>query len=302
MWRFAHLTDTHLASMVDGEWNNRFLCTMMPEMINCLRRDLERLSPDFLLVTGDIAGQHTRDAVFAARDLLDSLGVPYYPAGGNHDFVLRDSRRWFLEAYTARLPEEDTVYSFTHKGLHFCVLDPWWKWRDSSLCPFSDGSIANILDVSVRGARWALPPHQFGWLEDDLSENAGLPTVIAIHYPLVPVPRRMRRPGFKDAGHLDNGSMVLDLLARHPQVKAVFSGHMHMHFIERRGGIANVVTGSMPEFPCEYRDVHVYDDRIDVHTCGLSDKSFARRSLIDENDWTAGQPQDRTASISLADR
>jgi len=302
MWRFAHLTDTHLASMVDGEWNNRFLCTMMPDMINCLRRDLEGHRPDFLLVTGDIASQHTRDAVFAARDLLDSLGVPYYPAGGNHDFVLRDSRRWFLEAYTSRLPDEDTVYSFTHKGLHFCVLDPWWKWRDSSLCPFSDGPIANIMDVSIRGARWALPPHQFGWLEDDLSENAGLPTVIAIHYPLVPAPKRLRRPGFKDAGHLDNGSMVLDLLARHPQVKAVFSGHMHMHFIERRDGITHVVTGAMPEFPCEYRDVHVYDDRIDVHTCGLSDKSFARRSLIDENDWTAGQPQDRTMSISLVDR
>jgi len=299
MWRFVHLTDTHLASMVDGEWNNRFLCTMMPDVVSCLRRDLAGINPDFLLVTGDIASQHTRDAVFAARDLLDSLGFPYFPTGGNHDFVVEDSRKWFIEAYAARLPEQDTVYSFTHKGLHFCVLDPWWKWRDGSLCPASEKSIMDALEVSVRGARWALPPCQFAWLEDDLEANRGMPTLIVLHCPLIPIPRRMRRPGFKDAGHLDNSNLVLGVLGRYPQVKAVISGHVHMHFIEPRGGITHIATGAMPEFPCEYRDIHVYEDRMEVYTRGLSESAFAKRSLIAGQEWTAGEPQDRTAVIRL---
>lgn len=299
MWRFVQLTDTHLGSVVDGLWNNRFLCTMMPEVIACLRRDLAEVKPDFLLVTGDIASQHTRDAIFAARDLLDSLGFPYYPVGGNHDLVTGQSRKWFLDAFQAHLPAADATYSFTHKDLHFCVLDPWWRWKDDSLCPFSEKAFMDPADVSMHGAGWALPPHEFEWLEADLKAHSSMSTIVASHYPPVPIPRRMMRPGIKDAGHLDNGDLLVDLLMRYPQVKATVSGHLHMHFIERDGRITHIVTGSMPEFPCEYRDFQVYEDRIEIRTRGLSDRSFAERSLIPGHDWTAGEPRDRTATISL---
>ncbi|HPC16027.1 MAG TPA: metallophosphoesterase [Candidatus Hydrogenedentes bacterium] len=300
MWRFVHLTDTHLGSMVDGEWNNRFLCTMMPDVMRCLRRDLAKINPDFILVTGDIASHHSRDAVFAARDLLDSLGFPYYPMGGNHDFLSERMREWFLDAFHARLPGGDTVYSFTHKNLHFCVLDPWWKWRDDSLCPVAEASLHDAGGISMHGARWAMPPHELAWLENDLAEHAAGPVVIATHYPAIGIPRRLRRAGLCDAGHLDNGEILLDICRRHPHVKAIFSGHVHMHIIESCDGLTHVVTGSMPEFPCEYRDVHVYDNRIEIHTCALSNTSFANRSLIPGHDYTAGMPQDRRATISLS--
>lgn len=299
MWRFVHLSDTHLASTADGEWNNRFLCTMMPEVMQCLRRDLAEIQPDFLLVTGDIASRHTRDAVFSARDMLESLGVPYYPLGGNHDFVVEDSRKWFVEAHAAHLPGDDTVFSFTHKGLHFSVLDLWWKWRDGSIQPVSEKCNAEAMEVSLRGLRWALPAEQLDWLDADLTAHAGLPTVVALHCPLVPIPQRLRHPGLKDAGHLDNAEEVLEILARHPQVKAAMSGHVHMHFIERVGGVAHIATGAMPEFPCEYREVTVHDDRMEIRTCALSDREFAARSLIPGKDWTAGEPQDRTATIAF---
>jgi 3',5'-cyclic AMP phosphodiesterase CpdA len=289
----------HLASMVDGEWNNRFLCTMMPDIITCLRRDLAQVKPDFLLITGDIASQHSRDAVFAARDLLDSLEIPYYPMGGNHDFVVENSRKWFIEAYVARLPKKETYYSFTHKGLHICALDPWWKWRDDSLCPLSEKSVENTVEVSTRGARWALPPHQLSWLEQDLTEHAKLPTIIALHCPLVPIPKRMHRPGFKDAGHLDNAPLALEIIRKHPNVKAVFAGHVHMHFIEQNDGLTHVTTGSMPEYPCEFREIIVNEHKMDVVTHKLSDSMFAERSLIPGKEWTKGEPQDRQVSITL---
>ena len=50
-----------------------------------------------------------------------------------------------------------------------------------------------------------------------------------------------------------------------------------MHIIERVGGVAHIVTGSMPEYPCEYREVCVYPDRLEITTCELSDTSFAAR-------------------------
>jgi len=299
MWRFVQLSDPHLGSQVDGEWNNRFLCTMMPEVIGCLRRDLAELKPDFLLVTGDIANHQTRDAMFAARDLLDSLGFPYYPMGGNHDFVIEESRDWFLEIFGSHLPVKDTVYSFTHKHLHFCVLDPWWKWQDGTLCAVSEKTVLDPTQVSATGSRWAVPPHELAWLEDDLAAHDSLPTLVALHYPAVPIPTRMLRPGVKDAGHLDNGDLLIELLERHRQVRAIISGHVHMHFVEAQDGLTHIVTGALPEFPTEYRDYQVYADRIEMRTCRLSDASLAARSLIPGKDWTAGEERDRTATLRL---
>lgn len=297
MWRFTHLSDPHLASQRDGVWNNRFLCTMMPDVMGCLARDLAVLKPDFLLVTGDIASSQTREAMFEARDVMDSLRIPYYPMGGNHDFVLDQSRDWFLEAFADRLPVPRTYYAFTHKNLRFVVLDAWWMWSDGTLCEVSEASVARDLDTTLKGARWAIPPHQFSWLEEELETNPHLPTMIAVHFPALPIPARLHRPDFNDGGCLENGELLLECLARHPHVKAIFSGHVHLHFVARSNGITQVVTGALPEFPTEYRDVKVFDDRLEIQTLGLSDPDFARRSLIDGKNWTAGEWEDRRVVI-----
>lgn len=299
LWRFVQVSDPHLGSQLDGRWNNNFICTMMPDVMRCLRRDLARLKPDFILATGDIASDRTIDAVFAARDLMDSLGFPYYPMGGNHDFASEETRAWFLEAFQHRLPIKDTVYSFTHKNLHFCVLDPWWMWHDNSLCPASEPKIADAQDRTLKGARWAVPPHQLAWLEEDLAAHQNVATIVSMHYPAIPIPARMKRPGMQDGGYLQNGDLVLEVVRRYPQVKAIITGHVHLHFIEDLGGLMHITTGALPEYPTEYRDFHVYDDRVEVYTCSLSDTSFAARSLIPGNEWTSGQPQDRTAVIPL---
>jgi len=298
MWRFAHLTDTHLGSVTDGEWNNRFLCSMMPDVMRCLKGDLARLNPDFVLITGDIASHYGRDSFFAARDLLDALDIPYYPAGGNHDFLLEQCRDWFHEAFNQRMPGGDTVYSFTHKNLHFCILDPWWMWNDGSLAPQSEPKPGQPEKISFAG-RWAIPPHQLAWLEDDLAKNRSVPTIIGVHYPAIPIPERIHRAGLKDAGHLENGDALAEIVANYPQVKAILSGHVHMNFIEAVDGLTHVVTGSMPEFPTEYRDIVVEDDRLIINTCPLSDASFAAMSLIEGKEWTAGQQHDRVAEIPL---
>jgi len=299
MWRFVHLSDPHLASQRDGEWNNRFLCSMMPEVMACLRKDLAPLRPDFILVTGDVCSRQTHPAMLEARDQMESLGFPYYPMGGNHDFVLEDSRDWFIDAFADCLPEPSTFYSFTHKNLHFCVMDAWWKWSDGTLSPISEASVAADLDATLDKARWAIPPNQLDWLETDLSLHDALPTIVAVHCPAVPIPARMRRPGVKDSGALDNANVLLDLLGDYPQVKAIFSGHMHMHYIENTCGLVHVVTGALPEYPTEYRDVQVFEDRLEVHTCGLSDPQFAARSLIPGKEWTRGEERDRSVIIPL---
>ncbi|MBW7865340.1 MAG: hypothetical protein GX580_00255 [Candidatus Hydrogenedens sp.] len=301
MWQFVQISDPHLSSTHDGQWNNRFLCTMMPEVMACLRRDLAALRPDFLLVTGDVVSRQTRDAMMAARDGLESLGVPYYPMGGNHDFVLPESRGWFLEAFAHRLPEPATIYSFTHKNLRFHVLDAWWCWRDGSLQPVPQNSDAKDMEDDLKGLHWGLPEAQLDWLDARLAEDGPhTADIVAVHYPALPIPERLRFPGLRDGGCLVNGDRLLGLMDRYPRARAVFSGHVHAHFMERRGRVTQVTTGSLPEFPVEFRLISVHDDRMEVETLGLSDPSFAERSLIPGHGRTAGQPEDRNFSIPLS--
>lgn len=292
LWRFVQVTDPHLGSQVDGEWNNRVICTMMPDVMSCLRRDLAELKPEFILATGDLASQQTRDAMYAARDLMDSLGFPYYPMGGNHDFVLPDSRTWFLEAFQAHLPVYRTYYSVTHRNLHICVLDPWWRWPD--------GSITQFVDRRNEREGWLVPDDQMAWLEADLETHSDLPTIIGVHYPVVPIPERIHRPGMRNNGCLYNGPELLEVFRRHPQVRAVFSGHSHMNYIVPVNGVAHIVTGALPEFPVEFRDIHVYEDRLEVFTVGLSNTSFAARSLISGREYTAGEACDRHIVIPFS--
>ena len=234
-----------------------------------------------------------------ARDEVERLNIPYYPMGGNHDFVVGESRAWFIEAFQHRLPVPETYYSFTHKNLHFCVLDAWWMWSDGSLSEVSEASVARDLDTSLEGARWAIPPHVLTWLEEDLLAHPDTATIVAVHYPVIPIPARLHKPDFNNGGSLENGELLLTCLSSHPQVKAIFSGHVHMNFVEKTPGITHVVTGALPEFPTEYRDIQVFDDRMEVHTLGLSNPNYALRSLIPGKAWTAGEASDRSVIIPL---
>ena len=152
----------------------------------------------------------------------------------------------------------------------------------------------------MNGARWSVPDEQLDWLDASLARHSSRPAIIACHYPAVPIPNRLKRPGMKDGGCLSNGDALLKVVERHPHVTCLFSGHVHTHFIERVNGITQVTTGAMPEYPTEFREVRVYDDRLEVSTHGLSDPSFAARSLIPGHGWTGGQTVDRTAVIPLA--
>ena len=292
MWRFVQVTDTHIGGTEDRDGSNRVICTLMPDVIRCLRKDLTEVSPDFVLATGDIATEQTRDAIFAARDLLDSLGIRYYPVGGDADFARDGGRDWFVDAFQAQLPVRDTVYSFTHKGLHISVLDPWWRWPDGTLSPSLDGLVGNYC--------WQIPPHQFEWLEHDLTAHAELPTLIALHCPAVDVPPRLKARGCAEKGHLGNRGLLFKLLERHKQVKAIFSGHAHMNFIAKEGDLTHIVTAGLAEYPVEYRVISVFADRLEVSTQGLSDESFAAHSLIGENHWGTGEDCDRRAVIPFS--
>ncbi len=293
MWRFLQISDLHFGEVACQQAINHSMHRQIPEIMQCLRRDAPRLEADFLVATGDLTNQGGCDAVFAARDLLDFLDLPYYPVGGDADFREPESRTWFIDAYSGHLPLADTVYSFTHKNLHFCVLDPWRLWPDGSLAPIMTGE-------ETGEEVWAIPPHQLHWLEDDLRSHQDIPTVVLLHYPVLPIPERVSQyDDGNSRGRITKEHLLLDLLANHEQVKLLLTGHTHYHCIRSHKGLTEISTGALVEYPIEYREFHVYDDRVEVYTQGLSNEGFAQESLIEGREWPRGSADDRELVIAL---
>ncbi|MCP4643847.1 MAG: hypothetical protein GY851_25620 [bacterium] len=293
MWRFIHLSDPQLGSTEDAVRHHRVVRSMMPDVVGCLRRDLSDARPDFALVTGDVAAEPTRDGIFAARDLMDALDIPVYPCLGDMDTALPESRDWFLRAFSANLPSPETYYSFTHKGLHFAVLDAWWQWPDGSLFPYRPPESAEDAE------QWAVPPHELAWLEKDLKGHRGEPTVVALHHPAAPVLNGLSSDNPFDDGHLVNGDLLLKLLESFKQVKAVFSGHAQVNSRVKHEDLTLVNTCSLAAYPMEYREVQVHDDHLLLQTHGLSDTVFAERSFLEGNEFVTGRDEDRAFRIEL---
>ncbi len=294
MWRFIHLTDTHLGGDRDDDGFHRIIRTFMPDAIACLRRDLRRITPDFVLITGDIAAAQHRDAYFAARDLLDSFSVPYYPLAGNCDHAHEEGRRCFNEAFLPHLPGGDTHFTFTHKGLRFIALDPWWVRPDGSLAPHRVRPDSPL--------RWAVPPAQRQWLQETLASDPSTPTVVACHYPLAE-PESPPETEAPHRGGLEQPDALLDILSVHPQVRLYLCGHAHRHHIQPLGGessrVRQVITAAFCEYPVEFRVIEVGETHLELTTAGLSTPRFAEESFVEANRWTAGGDEHRSLRVAL---
>jgi len=132
-------------------------------------------------------------------------------------------------------------YSFDFGGLHFLMLAPDRSCRQSKmegLAVFDRDNLA--------------------WISRDLDRSRGRPTIVALHSPCVP-------PTFLDAIRLSR------LLAGHPQVIAVFQGHLHVDGQWPGTGCQYLVFPSLGKTsPPAFKQVLVYPDRLELRTFGYN--------------------------------
>ena len=126
-------------------------------------------------------------------------------------------------------------FSFHAAGLHLVFLSPDRRAPSMEGCSRFD-------------------PPTWEWLEKDLEANRERPTLVFTHENLIP-------PTFLDAPRL------LQVLHRHPQVLATFTGHLHLDLEFRRQGLVHLLcpafaAGGRPGF----KTVALYPDRLVVNT------------------------------------
>lgn len=177
-FQFAFVTDTHIGSPNGAAEED-------------LRRTVQdinsRTDIAFVVFTGDITEMGTNAELAIAKQILDSLRVPWYIIPGNHDTGWSESGG---DAFKSVFGNDK--FSFIYKGVYFigCASGPYVR--------MSDGHV---------------PRDAVNWLDKELEKiPAGSPLVFLNHYPV--------------DESLDNWYEITDRLRRH-NTQVILCGHGH---------------------------------------------------------------------------
>jgi outer membrane protein assembly factor BamB/predicted phosphodiesterase len=192
--RFAWFTDTHVGAR-----------TGIEDLRDCVADVNAQSGFDFVIVSGDLTELDVEGWLPLAKQILDSLTLPYYAIPGNHD------TKWSSSGGTLfrRLWGDDRFY-FEKKGIAFVGFD------QGPLMKMADGFVT---------------PQNLTWLENMVEKTAAkkLPLMIITHYPL--------------DHSVENAYNVLSVLHR-ADSKAIFHGHGHANRFRWYGGIPGLMSRS----------------------------------------------------------
>jgi predicted MPP superfamily phosphohydrolase len=191
-FRFAFLSDTHIGSP-NGSAEEDLRRTVAD--IN-RRQDIS-----FVVLTGDITELGTNNELRLAKQILDSLQIPYYIIPGNHDTGWSESGGLGFNKTFG-----DDKFYFKFNGIHFigCASGPYVR--------MSDGHV---------------PRNAVNWIKEKLkSIGKHEPVIFLNHYPL-------------DSG-LDNWYEIVDMLKTRNTILAL-CGHGHANRLMKAEGIPAVM-------------------------------------------------------------
>jgi Icc protein len=227
-FRFVHLTDTHV--MAGGGWRFRpdraeFDTAASLRAVVQAVRGLDP-APDFAVLGGDLVSPDLldRSAVLTSaqyepsyrllKEILAGLPCPTHVLPGNHDDRGAFNRVLLAGALAPDAPHR---WSFDHGGYHFVGLDS-----------HEPGQAHGFLDEG-----------QLEWLGRDLEQHRARPTIVFVHHH--PWPLGL---AWIDAMPLRNGEALTATLGRHPHVRWLVCGHVHLDQAIQRDGLTMLTTPS----------------------------------------------------------
>lgn len=160
-------------------------------------RNIIQLSPDLVLVTGDLSGDASDASYrhFLSLWLESGLGCQFVVLPGNHDDPCAMAN----------------VFAAENLWMHYSPLNPLTlgKWQFPLLNTKTDTTMGHLDDL------------QFAQLGELLNSNSDKYQLIAVHHHPIPCDAWMDKHGW------DNGSALVELIAQHDSVKSVIYGHIH---------------------------------------------------------------------------
>jgi 3',5'-cyclic-AMP phosphodiesterase len=205
--RIAQITDLHVDT--DGGFMRSFVDANAKLAAAVAFLEERSGGLDAVLVTGDVTNHGRPEQYELLLELLAPLTIPTYLVPGNHD-----EREAFRTAFGDRawVPAAGPVdYVVDDHPVRLIGIDTTEPDRH-------DGEFH---------------PEQAEWLDAVLSEQPDRATVIFGHHPPF-----LTGLWLFDAMRLNGSELMRDIVARHPQVRLVVSGHVHRPVSSAWGTVA----------------------------------------------------------------
>jgi 3',5'-cyclic AMP phosphodiesterase CpdA len=242
---FAQISDIHISAQ--GDHHDQlsghaadFLAHIVAEL-----NQMETL--DFVLISGDLFDTAVQTELEEFQAAIAPLQKPYYVIPGNHDrrepgSTVGLTRHEFAQIFNPQVaarPMDPTLQAGywsleVAEGVQLLGLD-------------------SIVDEDWNGR---VDAPQLAWLEEELKRHADKFVMVTIHHPLhklAPIDDIPRWRKFV----CDNGSELLAIFERQPQVKIVLTGHHHLSKADRLGERLHLACPAVGLYPCAYRSLHL---------------------------------------------
>lgn len=187
-------------------------------LTTCIKK-INTLSPDLVLLTGDLVDRGDEPSTLLLKTLLQDLNSPYYLIPGNHDS--RELLRHVFGQEHGYLGKQGSIdYAIPYRKQDQIVMLDTTRYAPN-------GRVLLTGQLSVA---------QLAWLEQILAACSGS-SILAMHHPPVNL------SGLAESGYaffeafmakadgVDEAFLHADhfyaLLAQYPQVKMVLAGHLH---------------------------------------------------------------------------
>lgn len=209
MPRIIQLTDLHLTADPAARLKNVPTWETFRDVLTHVRENAGDW--DLLVITGDLAQDERAETYERLRAELGDWLPRCRLVPGNHD-----NRAGLRQVF----PE-----MFSNRSEFLIFREAVGEWRILGLDTQSPGEV---------GGR--IGPDQLEWLARQLEENGDSPTLVFLHHPPVSV-----NSAWLDKIGLEAPEPFRELIATHPQVRAVATGHVH-HVFEGKLGRSAVLT------------------------------------------------------------
>ncbi len=283
---YNHLRDGRLV------WHNTMMIDQMDRMVEALTKLVRTEAPDLLVFMGDVVNTNLPANVSAVAEHIRGLPCEVRLVTGNHDVYVDDP----AGRLQAAVKPDEFATGLRHEwlgDLGLLYLDIFGrsgdgqmqKWRD----PHDPAASTNYRPADVDAALTLLdqyPDRHF---------------LAFGHFPMTPPEERLRAPDRKIGWQWPGGAPLRARVEQRGNLAGIVCGHQHFAHFQRLAHGFHWTLPPLVEYPCAAAVLTIDRDQVQGHMV-TPDVAFAEESRAAyREDWTAGEPQDRSFRFAFAD-
>ena len=308
--RLMVVTDTHYMARQLYEGSDLFLRALQAgdgkltqysdELMEALLKEAAALSPDALIVTGDLSWNGERashEALARWFSRFEALGIPVWVIPGNHDINVLTPRGFAGDAWYLTEGVDEAEFRAIYADY---MLPPTEGANLSYLVRVDEGLCVAMTDAAyyrdMAQTFGVFTAGHAAWLEKAIEDAGDAEVITASHHNL------LAHTEFMKESYVMLGGESMAALDRQHGVRLHLSGHLHVQHIAESEGVTDAALGAFCTWPHRYALVTLEDDgRLEYEARSLDARYLPDGFLDMSRTWYADIAKAKTAAALEGD-